>query len=241
MIRATEAVKYFEKLYTSQAVYLWGANGEVITKALCDKLLKSFGNGTYNKAYYDNKLRYGQGRTGADCSGAMCPISGFDTTAQGYYDKCVAKGNIGQIPKDKPCLVFKGKNDKKINHIGFYCGNGNVIEMKSSRDDCVKRTLKAGNWNFYGVPAWIEYDSADNAKINIPVGGSSLPTLRAGSCGEYVKAWQTYLSMCGFYKGAIDSIYGNQTKAAVMEWQKANGLVPDGVVGAECWKKLNLT
>ena len=234
MIKAADAVKYFENLYSGQAVYLWGANGQKITPELCDRLHKAFGSKTYTKAYYNNKLRYGQGRIGADCSGAMYPISGFDDTAQGYYNRCLARGEIDQIPKDKPCLVFKGKNDKKITHIGFYCGNGNVIEMKSSQDDCVKRPLKAGNWNFYGVPTWIDYGDAPAANTS-----DKQPTLKIGSKGEYVKAWQTYLSMCGYYHGAIDSDFGRQTQEAVKAWQKANGLVPDGIIGPASWKKLN--
>ncbi len=47
--------------------------------------------------------------------------------------------------------------------------------------------------------------------------------------------------MCGFYKGAIDEIFGTMTEKAVKEWQKANGLVPDGVIGAKSWGKLNLS
>jgi len=232
MIKASEAVKYFNNLYSGRAVYLWGANGDVINQALCDRLYKTYGSSTYNKAYYDRKLAYGKGRIGADCSGAFRPISGFDDTAQGYYNRCVQKGKIGQIPLDKPYLVFKGKNEKKINHIGFYLGDGNVIEMKSSKDDCVKRTLKAGKWDYYGIPDWIDYGEAP-AKTDLPV-------LRIGSTGAYVLSWQNYLTMAGFYKGALDGIYGLQTETAVRKWQSANGLVPDGVIGAKSWAKLNI-
>ncbi len=234
MIKASDAVKHFERYYSLRAVYLWGANGQTITQDLCARLFKAFGNATYNKAYYDRKLAYGKGRIGADCSGAFAPISGFDDTAQGYYNRCPIRGKIGQIPSDKPCLVFKGKNEKKITHIGMYLGNGEVIEMKSSKDDCVKRTLKAGKWDFYGIPDWIDYGGA------VPVLKTDLPTLRIGSSGAYVTSWQTYLSMCGFYKGAIDGKYCTGTEQAVREWQKANGLIPDGVVGAKSWGKLNL-
>lgn len=236
MIKAQDAVKYFENLYSNHAVYLWGANGQKITPELCDKLYKSFGNGTYTKAYYNNKLKYGQGRIGADCSGAMYPISGFDDTAQGYYNRCPLRGNIGQIPKDKPCLVFKGKNDKKINHIGFYCGNGQVIEMKSSKDDCVKRPLKDGNWKYYGVPSWIDYGNGQASTET----GQDLPTLRRGDKGEAVKHWQKYLQMCLLYAGEIDGEFGSKTEKAVKDWQKAQGLVADGIIGAKSWAKIGL-
>ncbi|MDP4145273.1 MAG: GH25 family lysozyme [Bacillota bacterium] len=36
----------------------------------------------------------------------------------------------------------------------------------------------------------------------------------------------------------IDGIYGNLTKAKVQNWQAANGLTPDGIVGSLTWSKL---
>ena len=160
-----DVVSYFEELYTNKSIYLWGANGEIITQQLCDKLFKTYGSSTYNRQYYDNKFKEGSGHIGADCSGAMCPVSGFDTTAQGYYNKCTTKGNIAFIPKDTPCLVFKGKSTSAINHIGFYLGNGYVIEMKSSKFNCVRDKLSTGNWKWYGIPNWIEYSSVPTLSI----------------------------------------------------------------------------
>lgn len=166
--KVNEVVSYFEKLYDNKAIYLWGANGEIITKELCDRLFKSYGSSIYNKEYYDNKLKEGIGRIGADCSGAMCPVSGFDTTAQGYYNKCTTKGDISSIPKTTPCLVFKGKSTSAINHIGFYLGNGYVqtIEMKSSKENCVRNKLESGGWKWYGIPNWINYSSTSTPNIS---------------------------------------------------------------------------
>ena len=155
-----EVISYFEKIYKDKAVYLWGANSETITKELCDRLFKTYGSATYNRQYYDDKLKEGLGKIGADCSGIMCPISGFDTTAQGYYNKCSEKGNISSIPTDKACLVFKGRSASAIDHIGFCLGNGYTIEMKSSKENCVRRKLEAGGWKWYGIPNWIDYSSA---------------------------------------------------------------------------------
>ena len=160
-----EVIAYFESLYKNKAIYLWGANSEVITKELCDRLFKTYGSSTYNKQYYDNKLKEGAEHIGADCSGAMCPVSGFDTTAQGYYNKCVTKGGISSIPQNKACLVFKGKSTSGINHIGFYLGNGYVVEMKSSKDNCVKSRLDSGGWKWYGIPNWIDYSSTSISNL----------------------------------------------------------------------------
>ena len=37
-----KVVEYFENLIKNKAIYLWGANGEIITKILTDKLYKTF-------------------------------------------------------------------------------------------------------------------------------------------------------------------------------------------------------
>lgn len=167
--KTKEVISYFEDLYKNKAVYLWGANGQTITKELCDKLYATYGTSTYNKTYYNNKFKEGQGRIGADCSGAMYVMSGFDTTAQGYYDKCSTKGLISKIDKSKPCLVFK-YSKTKMNHIGFYCGDGYTIEMESSKTNCVKKKLSDGKWTHYGIPKWIDYsDWSNNNNNNIVV------------------------------------------------------------------------
>ena len=162
MIKVSEVVKHFESLYKNKAIYLWGANCEVITQELCNKLYRNFKSSKYDLNYYQNKFNEGKGKIGADCSGAFYTISGFDTTAQGYYSKCSVKGVISAIPKDKPCLVFKGTSTSKITHIGMYMGDGNVIEMKSSKENCVKDVLDGKGWKWFGIPDWIDYSSMEN-------------------------------------------------------------------------------
>jgi peptidoglycan hydrolase-like protein with peptidoglycan-binding domain len=49
---------------------------------------------------------------------------------------------------------------------------------------------------------------------------------------------QTALTNAGFYKGEIDGKIGPKTKAAVEEFQAANGLTADGKVGPKTWKLL---
>jgi predicted RNase H-like nuclease (RuvC/YqgF family) len=49
---------------------------------------------------------------------------------------------------------------------------------------------------------------------------------------------QTALKNAGFYNGSIDGKIGKKTKSAIREFQKANELVVDGVVGDKTWAKL---
>lgn len=50
---------------------------------------------------------------------------------------------------------------------------------------------------------------------------------------------QTCLKNAGFYNGKIDGVKGRQTKKAIKEFQGANGLKVDGVVGPRTWDALS--
>jgi len=59
------------------------------------------------------------------------------------------------------------------------------------------------------------------------------PVLRTGSRGDDVKQLQSRLTALGFYDGEIDGQFGAMTKSAVIDFQRANGLEADGMVGSE--------
>lgn len=56
--------------------------------------------------------------------------------------------------------------------------------------------------------------------------------LRKGSKGNEVKALQGALHLY------VDGIFGKLTEEAVKEFQRANGLKPDGIVGEQTWAKI---
>ncbi len=66
-----------------------------------------------------------------------------------------------------------------------------------------------------------------------PAGPTPEPVLRTGSRGEDVKTLQGRLHDLGYYTDEIDGQFGGATKAAVIDFQKANGLEADGMVGSE--------
>ena len=65
-------------------------------------------------------------------------------------------------------------------------------------------------------------------------------TLRPGDNGEDVKAIQEVLIKKGFKLGikGADGVYGFDTATAVRAFQKQNGLIVDGEIGAETRKRL---
>ena len=57
--------------------------------------------------------------------------------------------------------------------------------------------------------------------------------LKKGSRGTEVKKLQEQLNKLGYNCGKVDGIFGSRTESAVKAFQKANGLVVDGIVGAK--------
>ena len=61
---------------------------------------------------------------------------------------------------------------------------------------------------------------------------ANVPTLsRYGSTGTEVRNIQSVLKRLGYYTGSVDGIYGSQTKAAVVRFQRDCGLTQDGICG----------
>ena len=69
-------------------------------------------------------------------------------------------------------------------------------------------------------------------------GFSSYPTMKKGARGNITKLLQEKLVSLGYNTNGIDGIFGIGTKKAVMSFQKSNGLVVDGIVGQNTWRKL---
>jgi GH24 family phage-related lysozyme (muramidase) len=63
------------------------------------------------------------------------------------------------------------------------------------------------------------------------------PTLKKGAKNDAVRLLQHKLNLVG-YNLAEDGIFGDSTLKAVKEYQTANGLNPDGIVGQKTWSKV---
>jgi len=61
--------------------------------------------------------------------------------------------------------------------------------------------------------------------------GSNIRTLRYKMTGDDVKKLQEYLNSLNYNCGVSDGIFGNKTRQAVIKFQKAKNLIPDGIVG----------
>lgn len=63
-------------------------------------------------------------------------------------------------------------------------------------------------------------------------------TIKQGAKGPDVSKLQNLLKSIGVYQDTVDGSFGPRTKSYVIQFQNANGLEPDGVVGSRTWEVL---
>lgn len=85
------------------------------------------------------------------------------------------------------------------------------------------------------TPTWVHVDTRNRTPA-CSTGG--YPLVKYGSKGVYVATLQDALNFLGYNAGTIDGIFGNNTKNAVIRFQRANNLTQDGIVGCNTWRKL---
>ncbi len=113
----------------------------------------------------------------------------------------------------------------------------------------MKKSIKRGLVTFTACLAITLSATAIANRSNQPVSqtfeatevvASTAAVLRQGSKGGEVKEVQRRLKLWGYYNGSVDGVFGAGTKAAVVAFQKKNGLTADGVVGKATYKALGM-
>lgn len=126
---------------------------------------------------------------------------------------------------------------EKLNAKGFHSGNVDGI-FGAKTYAAVTAFQKANSLGVDGIVGKLTWAKLyDATPVNVtPV--TTQPMLRTGSRGDAVRKLQELLNALGYDCGSVDGIFGSKTYAAVLAFQKANGLGADGIVGPLTWAKL---
>lgn len=88
-------------------------------------------------------------------------------------------------------------------------------------------------------PSVFHATTARDSALQVAQATTSQPdVLKLGSQGQSVTELQTRLKQLGYYNSEISGLYGDATKTAVIEFQRAEGLAVDGQVGELTWQRL---
>ncbi len=157
-----------------------------------------------------------------------------DLSANMMRSACKNKGEMATMPEIPGLLVFFDK------HVGVYIGNGEVVEARSRKYGVYKSKLAERPWTSWGYCPYITYEEPEQEKTCT----LELPILKKGDKSETVRAMQNLLLAAGYEMKSGDKVYGadasfgGATKRALMAFQEANGLEPDGYCGLMTWAKL---
>ena len=126
---------------------------------------------------------------------------------------------------------------EKLNAKGFDSGNVDGI-FGAKTYAAVTAFQKANSLGVDGIVGKLTWAKLyDATPVNVtPI--TTQPMLRTGSRGDAVRKLQEMLIAKGYTCGNVDGIFGSKTYAAVLAFQKANGLPADGIVGPLTWGKL---
>ncbi|MDQ0232560.1 L,D-transpeptidase family protein [Metabacillus malikii] len=126
------------------------------------------------------------------------------------------------------------------NSIGKYVSNGCIRMYDEEIEWLFNRVpvhttvhITSSSKSFQDIAASLDYKTQQVQAQSV----SGL--LKIGSQGVAVRELQQQLTNNGYSTGGIDGIFGTQTKQAVIQFQRNNGLTADGIVGPMTNKALN--
>lgn len=123
-------------------------------------------------------------------------------------------------------------NPDAMGHIVLCDGRGGTVEAKGARYGVVRDTVQGRHWDAgILIPAHISYTQGPIHPLVQPavIYRPEAPNMDA----KVVVAIQEALLRQGIDPGGVDGEYGAGTQAAVVEFQRRNGLTADGEVGPE--------
>ena len=128
---------------------------------------------------------------------------------------------------------------EKLNAKGFDSGNVDGI-FGAKTYAAVTAFQKANNLGVDGIVGKLTWAKLYGVSPAMPVETTVVgrPMVSYGSRGDAVRKLQELLNAKGYTCGNVDGIFGSKTYAAVLAFQKANGLAADGIVGPLTWGKL---
>jgi hypothetical protein len=167
-------------------------------------------------------------------------------TLMSYYNKSGRLVRSGYKPGDIVFFNFSGGT--RATHVGIVesvKSNGNLVTIEGNTGTSnqtnggavMRRERELENVLGAGRPVYsdtsVEVEEGKTVTI-------TLKQLEKGDKGAQVKTLQQLLEAKGYScgKSGADGDFGSNTRTAVRNYQRENGLVADGIVGANTWGKL---
>ena len=164
MLTNKQFVEFLKKASSLNLPYWYGCYGQTGTEALYQSKKKQYPQ-YYNRSSYKQGWSHQYGKHVADCIGGLKyflwtngNIDGTpkynanqDVNVGGLYNLSKEKGTIKTMPEIPGLAVIMP------HHIGYYIGNGLVVEWRGHDYGCVTTKLKSRPWENWAKIPWISY------------------------------------------------------------------------------------
>lgn len=128
----------------------------------------------------------------------------------------------------------------KLGHIVISDGRGGTVEAHSSRTGVIRHTLSGRRWDLGILVPGIAYEVA-NGEVQISLPPVIYRLRQPRMQGEKIREIQERLRERGFLADGVDGVFGPRTFAAVLAFQRDQGLVTDGEVGPQTAAALGIS
>lgn len=165
-----------------------------------------------------------------------------DVSANGAFDyakkKKMDNGSISSIP-DIPGIAVRYNG-----HVGYYIGNGKVIEARGFNYGVVETKLAGRKWtHWYKIPGITYTTTSENEPTPAQLGNRILKKGMTGADVEKLQSILVYdfhynLGNYGVNKDGVDGEYGKKCEEAIKDFQSRHSLSVDGQYGPKTHKAL---
>lgn len=123
-----EAIKKIEDLVNEQPVYMWGANGEIITRERVEWLKDRYVSRNHTADYYNSKLEKYRGRRALDDAGLINFLCGTDLTIGEHVKLATKSIHPSNIDRNRNMLwVLLSVTKCGTITVGIYLGDTQKI------------------------------------------------------------------------------------------------------------------
>jgi hypothetical protein len=147
---------------------------------------------------------------------------------------------IEQARATAGAILIRKPSGSGIGHVVVSRGDGTTVEAHSRPRGVTNDKVDGRHWDLCMLLPGVQYPDELAMGVFTPPASVVLSLKRPAMRGPIVENLQKALQARGFDPGEIDGVFGPHTEAAVLGFQLANDLVPDGQAGPVTRKALGL-
>lgn len=134
--------------------------------------------------------------------------------------------------------IWEGGHGRQSQHYAGVSFDVGQALSQAERNKIYNTARRLGVWSYVEpismTPTWVHFDK----RYGTPACSAGYPTVRLGSRGVYVLVLQDALNALGYSTYTLDGVFGNNTRNALIAYQRNNGLGGDGIAGCATWTRI---